>query len=108
MKMVEEIYIKIGNVLKKKLLTDIDWFGVDGKYAYAEIKNKRLLMSLSLKELEGRLNNNHFIRVHQSYMVNLRKIDAIDIIKNVIIINGKEVPIGRSYKTNFLDKIEYF
>jgi len=106
--MQEEIFIKIGNVFKKFFLADIDWFSVDGKYAYAKIGNKSFPLSISLKDLEEKLGQREFIRVHQSYMVNIKKIEAVNPIKNIITVRGKELPIGRSYKKNLLNRIHSF
>lgn len=104
----EDIFIKIGNVLKKFFLADIDWFGVDGKYAYAKTRGKNFPLSLSLKDLEERLGQKLFIRVHQSYMVNIKKIESVNPVKNIIIVSGESLPIGRSFKKNLLKRIQYF
>ncbi|MEM6316989.1 MAG: LytTR family DNA-binding domain-containing protein [Bacteroidota bacterium] len=104
----EEIFVKIGNVLKKFLLSDIDWFGVDGKYAYAQSGGKKFPLSLSLKDLEEKLGQKEFFRIHQSYMVNIKKIQSVNTVKNIIVIKGEELPIGRSFKKNLLNRIQYF
>lgn len=105
---IEEIFVKIGNVLKKFFLIDIDWFGVDGKFAYAKTRGKNFPLNLSLKDLVKKLGEKDFIRVHQSYMVNIKKIESVNPVKNIIIVNGEELPIGRSYKKNLLNRIQYF
>lgn len=106
--MQDEIFVKIGNVYKKFFLADIDWFSVDGKYAYAKIGIKSFPLNLSLKDLEERLGQREFIRVHQSYMVNIKKIEAVNPVRNIITVNGEELPIGRSYKKNLLNRIQHF
>jgi len=104
----EEIFVKIGNVLKKFFLADISWFGVDGKYAYAQSDGKRFPLSLSLKDLEEKLGQRDFLRIHQSYMVNIRKIESVNPVKNTLIVEGKELPLGRSFKKRLLNRIRYF
>lgn len=104
----EEIFVKIGNVLKKFLLEDINWFGVDGKYAYAQSDEKKFPLSLSLKDLEEKLGQKDFLRVHQSYMVNIKKIESVNPVKNTLIVDGKELPLGRSFKKRLLNRIRYF
>lgn len=104
----EEIYVKIGNVLKKIYLKDIYWFGVDGKHAFAKMEARTYPLSLSLKDLEERLNKKKFIRIHQSFMVDFKKIDSINLIKNIVTIKGENLPIGRSFKKNLLKKINCF
>ena len=103
----KEIFIKIGNVLKKITLKDVDWFGVDGKCAYAKTATRHYPLNLSLKELEKKLDKKQFVRIHQSYMVDLKKIDAINIIDNLVLISGTQLPIGRSYKKQLMSQIVF-
>ena len=105
---IEEIFVKIGNTLKKIYLKDVDWFGVDGKYAYAKTDNRNYPLSLSLKDLEKKLDKEKFIRIHQSYMVDVKKIDAINLIEGTVLIKGENLPIGRSFKKNLLNHINCF
>ena len=61
---------------------------------------------LEVKRLDGTLNNmennfdvNKFVRIHQSYLVNMKYIKSIKLQK-VILINGSELPIAKPrYKT---------
>jgi len=101
------LFIKVGNFLKRVFFREILFFGTDGKYAYLRMERKELVVSLSLKELEQKLNGEVFVRIHQSYLVNIKKIEAINMIKNIVIINGDQLPIGRSYKKRFLAKIQF-
>lgn len=104
----EEFFVKIGNVLKKISLTDIDWFGVDGKHAYAKTETRNYPLNISLKDLEKKLNGKKFIRIHQSFMVDKSKITSINLIENTVIIKGENLPIGRSYKKKLLNQINCF
>ncbi|HNF02802.1 MAG TPA: LytTR family DNA-binding domain-containing protein, partial [Ferruginibacter sp.] len=51
------------------------------------------------KELPAHL----FTRIHKSYLVALSKIRFIE--KNRVVIAGKDIPVGETYKTAFLQKI---
>lgn len=103
----EEIFIKIGNVLKRIFLKDIDWFGVDGKYAYLKKENKQLPLNIYLKELGQLIPSDLFVRIHQSYIINIKKIESINTVKGIVNIQNEEIPIGRSYKKKFLKRINY-
>lgn len=105
---IEEIYVKIGNTLKKIFLSDIDWFGVDGKHAYAKTENRNYPLNISLKDLEEKLNSPKFMRIHQSFMVDIRKIDVINLTENTVSIKDEKLPIGRRFKRNLLSQINYF
>jgi len=58
--------------------------------------SKAILTLMSFKEIQSKLPENTFIRVHRSYIVNVNKITSIQ--KNRIIIKEERIPIGESYK----------
>ena len=62
----------------------------------------------ALADLEEKLGQKEFIRVHQSYMVNIKKIESLNPVRNIIVVKGEELPIGRSYKKNLLNRIHSF
>lgn len=59
--------------------------------------SKPILTLMSFKEIQDKLPENTFIRVHRSYIVNVNKITSIQ--KNRIVIKGERIPIGESYKS---------
>lgn len=59
--------------------------------------SKPILTLMSFKEIQDKLPENTFIRVHRSYIVNVNKITSIQ--KNRIVINEERIPIGESYKS---------
>jgi two-component system LytT family response regulator len=60
---------------------------------------------LSLKSLEAQLPETMFMRVHKSYIVNLKKINVIE--RNEIVYDdGVVIPISQLYKTKFQEFIE--
>jgi DNA-binding LytR/AlgR family response regulator len=58
-------------------------------------------MSLfSLSKMEGLLPAERFMRVHRSFVVNLKQVTTIE--RNRIVFNGREyIPIGDAYKEAF-------
>ncbi|SDH28980.1 LytR/AlgR family response regulator transcription factor [Winogradskyella thalassocola] len=58
---------------------------------------KPILTLMSFKEMQSKLPETLFIRVHRSYLVNVNKISSIQ--KNRIIIKDERIPIGESYKS---------
>ena len=56
-----------------------------------------------MKGLEKKLPDADFIRVHRSYIVNFAKIDQIEDLN--VIVPGKTIPIGASYKNAFMKKL---
>ena len=56
-----------------------------------------------MKEIESKLLNKDFIRVHRSFIVRVDKINSIE--DNYVVINDKEIHIGKSYKEEFSKKL---
>ena len=60
-------------------------------------EEEKYIVNGSLREWEGKLSEYHFVRIHKSYLVNLKYVSDIkDVVK---LISGKEqLPVGRKYK----------
>jgi two-component system, LytTR family, response regulator len=73
---------------------------IEGQKAYVTFHSegkKNVTALASLKELEEKLPENKFIRIHKSYIVSIKKIDALE--GNMIEIAGEKLPVGKSYKS---------
>ena len=71
---------------------------------YTQDSLKSILSLMSLKQLEEDLPFGNFVRVHRSYIINVDKISSIN--KNRIIIDKKQIPIGETYKKQFMNLID--
>jgi DNA-binding LytR/AlgR family response regulator len=67
-------------------------------------KTKSILTKFQLTKVEEMLKDNHFIRVHRSFIVAREQIDAFSATE--VEINNKQIPIGRSYKELVLGILE--
>jgi DNA-binding LytR/AlgR family response regulator len=75
---------------------------VEGLKNYISIytDNDRIITLLSIKEMEEKLQDKGFLRVHKSYIVALNRIKAVD--GNQIILKDKKyVPLGDTYRNEF-------
>lgn len=60
---------------------------------------KPLLTLMSMKSIEQALDEDRFIRVHRSYIVNKERISVIE--RNTITISGRSIPISETYRPAF-------
>ncbi len=90
------IFIKSDKRIEKIELNDILYAESIGNYVSIYTENKRFIAYLTMKSLEAQLPSDDFIKIHQSYLVNNSKINAIE--GNEIKIAGKSLPISRNYK----------
>lgn len=87
------------NGLQKKINFNEILF-IEGLKQYVRIitKNDKYILLGSMKNFEDQLQNHLFIRIHKSYIVNLKKVNAL--IGNSIKIENFKLPVGRNYKSN--------
>lgn len=70
------------------------------EYVRIHLENTKPLMTLlSMKKIEQNLPDSIFMRVHRSYIVNLKKISTIE--RNRIIFGNIYIPVTDQYKDKF-------
>ncbi len=95
------------NVSKKKVkvfLDEILYIESLKEYIRITTKNKSILTKFQLGQIEEMLTRNNFLRIHRSFIVAKDKIDAFT--ATDIEVNGKQIPIGRSYKELVIAALE--
>jgi DNA-binding LytR/AlgR family response regulator len=90
------IFIKSDKRIEKIELNDILYAESVGNYVSVYTAGKKFLAYLTMKSLESQLPLNEFIKIHQSYLVNASKIEAIE--GNEIKIGSRSLPISRNYR----------
>lgn len=83
-------------------MSEIIWLEADGSYTTLHLTGKRkMVLSFSMASALRILPVPDFVRIHRSFVVNVRHI--IYMIGNSLKINDQMLPIGREYRKNFLD-----
>ncbi len=90
---------------------DILYCKAEGSYTLFKLNNNEsLLVSKHLKEYENLLTDQHFIRVHNSFLINLKGVKKfIKADGGYILMNNDDpVSISRSKKDDFLEAMKVF
>jgi DNA-binding LytR/AlgR family response regulator len=90
------IFFNVGKKRVKIFLDEILYIESLKEYVRIFTKEKSILTKFQLGQIESLLARNNFIRVHRSFIVAKDKIDAFT--ASDLEINGKQIPVGRSYK----------
>jgi len=98
------VFIKTENRHQKIFLQDILYIQGLKDYLMIYTPQGRVLTLQSFQSLFKILPENEFIRVHKSYVVSLNKIENIE--RNRIKIGDKIIPIGETFRKDFLQHIE--
>lgn len=98
------VFIKDGTRLVKVYYDDILY--VEGLKDYVTIvtQTQKIVTLQRLKALEAQLPGDRFFRIHHSYIVAVRAIDAIH--KGEVQIGSRLLPISDSYRKAFRDFVE--
>lgn len=66
--------IKNRDIISLLPVESIVWIHAEGKYTIIATSEKRYVSNYSISELDNKINSPYFLRVHRSYIVNLRYI----------------------------------
>ena len=99
------IYVKENKKVIKLHLNEILY--VEGLSEYVQIytERKKIITKTSMTNMQEKLPEASFMRIHKSFIVSMSKIEAFT--SHSIDVPGKELPIGRSYKNSVLEALHY-
>jgi two-component system, LytTR family, response regulator len=101
----EKIYISNSEGINCVYIEDIIRMEADSNYTHIYLQSKkRITVSKTLKEFEAQLSHTHFKRVHQSHIVNVKRI--IKYLKenggSILMDDNSLVVVSRRMKKDFL------
>jgi len=97
------IFVKTGYEQEKVALRELLYLEAEGNYVCYILQNRKLLCRQSIADALLALPEQHFIRVHRSFVVALAHIQRIS--RHRVWINDREIPIGASYESS-LDEVK--
>lgn len=100
-----DMYIRQGDTFQRIIWEDILFVEGMQNYLKLHFKDKIFIIHQTMISLEEMLPKDFFYRIHQSYLINTRKIDAIS--GGRVFIDGKQLPISRYRKEDLLKKVVY-
>lgn len=117
---IEEVLLSFNEKLNQKKITintdgklifldteEILFVESDGNYCTIFMeRSQKIVVTKKLKEMNMIFPENQFFRIHNSFVVNLKKIK--EFIKNegyVIMESGHRIPVARQRKSDFLEKL---
>ncbi|MFT4521169.1 MAG: DNA-binding LytR/AlgR family response regulator [Bacteroidia bacterium] len=95
------IFVKANQKLIKIDYDEIKYVEAFADYVKIFIPEKRIVTLQTMKNMERKLPEQKFCRVHRSFIVSLRHIESYN--SSEVEVNGVKIPIGKNYKDRFLD-----
>ena len=99
-----DLFVKVNNKLVRVNFDEVLYVEALSDYVVIVTDKQKYIVYTTLKAFAHRLPFEHFVRVHRSYILNLRRVEAIE--SNLALVpGGQEVPIGKSYQEAVFRKI---
>lgn len=94
------------NRFKRILIQDIYYIESIKNYVVIHTSEEQVITYSTLKHFEAHLPEEHFVKIHKSYMVALGKIEKTD--NNEVWVLHKSLPLGDTYKADFFKRVHQF
>ncbi|QRR02170.1 LytR/AlgR family response regulator transcription factor [Dyadobacter sandarakinus] len=92
------LYLKVDRKMVKVNVEEILWIESIRDYVKVVLRDKVLISKQKISLLEELLSEEHFVRVHRSFIVAVNKVESYHSYK--VGIAGKELPIGRNFRND--------
>jgi DNA-binding LytR/AlgR family response regulator len=100
----DSIFVKHLEKMVRVDIKDILYIEAERNYCRIYSKQKEYLLVMTLKDINEKLPQKHFIRVHRSYIVNLSQIE--EVATSHIVIAKKAIPVSKTLKEELLKRLQ--
>ena len=99
-----DFYVNIDRRLIKIDLPSIYLIEAKGDYIKIKTDNKDYTVHSTLKKIEEKLPDSLFLKIHRSYIINIKRI--IDIEYNSVLIMKDVIPVSRSKRPELMKRLD--
>lgn len=99
----DSIFVRDKGKLVKVALNDIRYAQADDNYVTLFTPTRKYVITSSLSAVESKLNSPHHLRIHRSYVVDLRRITAVE--EGFVRIGAERLPVGKTHKEALMARI---
>jgi two-component system LytT family response regulator len=101
------LMIPVGEKILLLKMNDVDFIEAEDNYVRVHAGRQSYLLRETMAALESKLDPGHFARIHRSTIVNLDRVTEFHQLINgeysVVLHNGKQLRLGRSYRARVQD-----
>lgn len=98
------ILLRADKKIHRIIVSEIFLIEALGDYVKLYYKEKYIVVHDTFQNLLSQMPGDRFFRVHKSYAVSLSSVKSIE--GNQISIGSNTIPIGQSYKSDFLNRLK--
>ncbi|GAL01595.1 MULTISPECIES: LytR/AlgR family response regulator transcription factor [Nonlabens] len=102
----EFIFVKSNLKKRKVYLKELKYIQALGDYVKLITEDDSLVVLSTMKSFENELPSDEFLRIHKSYIVNLRKIEKFN--SKAVELGSEVLPLSRNRKSELIDALSQF
>lgn len=99
----DRIFVRHKEHMVKVFLKDIQYISAERSYCHIHAGDAEYLLSMPMGKLADQLHSSDFLRVHRSYVVNLRQIDMVA--DDHLVIGREAIPVGKEQREELLRRV---
>lgn len=100
----DRIFVRHNEKMLKIDIKDIYYIEADRNYCRIFSQGREYLLVMTLKDIDEKLPQNHFLRIHRSYIINLSQID--EVAGTHVVISKKAIPMSKAMRTELLKRLQ--
>jgi two-component system LytT family response regulator len=97
---LERVVIKDGSKITVIPVSEIKWIEAQDDYVLINTERGRYLKQKTMKYFDAHLNENEFVRVHRSFIINIGFIQHLEQTETesyrLVMKNGKQIPVSKT------------
>lgn len=99
-----ELFLKVDGRYVRIDLDKVLYIESLGDYVTFRTEKEKYIVHSTLKNIDDKIQNKNFLKVHRSYVVNLSKV--VDIEETNMVIHDKVIPISRAHRPILMNRIK--
>jgi DNA-binding LytR/AlgR family response regulator len=98
------LFVRVNHKIVKISPKDIHYIEALSDYILIYTDKNKFIVHSTMKGIEEKLESfKSFTRIHRSFIVNLDHLESVQDIN--VVVNNKNIPIGRSYRNQFIERL---
>jgi two-component system, LytTR family, response regulator LytT len=98
----DHLFIREKGAITRLVYSDILWLEAMDNYTVFHTADGRVIVNAFMKDVLEKIGPD-FIRIHRSHAVHLKKINKVE--ENTVFLDKLSLPIGKSFKNDFIKRL---